>query len=206
MGESAIATMADLFSMRVIQKNLVYVIGIPQKYADENILRRNEFFGQFGSIKKIIVNRRSGLLEHKTVDSRSIEATASAYITFASVYEARWCIHEIDESLLDAKVIRCTYGTTKYCSFYLKGVPCQNNECMYLHVAKPACDVLTKEELVGTKHRLHDFDPKNKNAERLGHRQQFGFVDELLRCKHDVVYNPPKNILFKPMDFSRMNE
>ena len=40
---------------RVIQKNLVYVIGIPYKYANPSVLKSEEFFGQFGEIKKLVV-------------------------------------------------------------------------------------------------------------------------------------------------------
>jgi CCR4-NOT transcription complex subunit 4 len=186
----------------VIQKNLVYIIGISQKYADDALLRRHEFFGQFGSIKKIIINKRAAMPECRTIDPKSLESTASAYITFSSANEARWCIQEVDESILDGKVLRCTYGTTKYCSFYLKNVPCQNNDCMYLHTSKPSKDILTKDELVSTKHKLHDFDCKNRNLERIGRKQRFEFLDELFQCKHDIIFSPPKNILFEPIDFS----
>lgn len=203
VSETCNPSLSDFFNIRVIQKNLVYVIGIVQKYADESVLRRHEFFSQFGSIKKIIINKRYTAPDVKNMDTKALEATASAYITFSSAFEARWCIQEVDESLLDGKILRCTYGTTKYCSFYLKGVPCQNNDCMYLHTSKPSRDVLTKEELVTTKHKLHDFESKNRNLERIGSRQKFEFVDELIQCKHDTVFNPPRNILFEPIDFSR---
>lgn len=187
------------FNIRVIQKNLVYVIGIAQKHAEESILRRYEFFGQFGTIRKIIVNRRAGLMDSK--DTKN-DLTASAYITFARDEEARWCIEEVDESVLDGHIVRCTYGTTKYCSFYLKNVPCQNNECMYLHECRSERDVLTKDELVGTKHKLHGFAPRNKNKERIGKRKDFKFLDELIPFKSRTDFRPPRQILFEPLDFS----
>ena len=42
----------DLQTVRVIQKNLVYVIGIPNDAADEAILRRSDMFGQYGNLSK----------------------------------------------------------------------------------------------------------------------------------------------------------
>lgn len=98
----------DFNNIRIIQKSLVYIICIPQKYADEAVLSRKEFFGQFGYIKKIVVNKRASV----------IESTASAYITYNNEDEARLCIQEVDESVLDGIVLKCTYGTTKYCSFF----------------------------------------------------------------------------------------
>ncbi|KAI4292447.1 CCR4-NOT transcription complex subunit 4 [Pancytospora philotis] len=184
----------DFYNIRVIQKTLVYIIGIPQRFAEEATLRRHEFFGQFGAIKKIIINRRT--------DARPGESTASAYITYTTQFEAKWCIQEVDESLLDGRVLRCTYGTTKYCSFYLKNVPCQNNDCMYLHSCRPPKDVLTKDELVGTKHKLHEFECHNRNIERIGKKQRFEFLEELFKFKSHADYRPPKSIMFEPIDFS----
>jgi hypothetical protein len=31
------------------------------------------------------------------------------------------------------KVIKACFGTTKYCNAFLKGVPCNNPDCLYLH-------------------------------------------------------------------------
>lgn len=31
------------------------------------------------------------------------------------------------------KVIKACYGTTKYCNAFLKGVACNNSDCLYLH-------------------------------------------------------------------------
>lgn len=194
----------DFFNIRVMQKNLVYVIGIPQKYADEVILRKQEFFGQFGDIKKVIINKRNIINDHRFAENRISESTASAYITYSSEYEAKWCIQEVDESILEGKILRCTYGTTKYCSFYLKNVPCQNNDCMYLHECRPSRDILTKDELVSTKHKLHDFESKNKNLERIGKKKKFEFLDELIQFKTFKCFTPPKKITFEPKDFNEL--
>lgn len=205
----------DFFNIRVMQKNLVYVIGIPQKYAEESVLRRQEFFGQFGTIRKIIINKRSTPFEFqreikdfttpkdngKFNELRISESTASAYITYSSEFEAKWCIQEVDESILDGKVIRCTFGTTKYCSFYLKNIPCQNNDCMYLHECRYSKDILTKDELINTKHKLHDFECKNKNLERIGKKKRFDFLDDVFQCKTHTDFKPPRRILFEPVEF-----
>lgn len=180
----------DFNNIRIIQKSLVYIICIPQKYADEAVLSRKEFFGQFGYIKKIVVNKRASV----------IESTASAYITYNNEDEARLCIQEVDESVLDGKVLKCTYGTTKYCSFFLKGVPCQNNECMYLHDYRPQKDLLSKEEMGGSKHKLHGFDIKNRNKERIGKKYNFDIFNELFKYKSNKTYKAPEKIIFEPID------
>lgn len=42
-----------LHNYRVVQRNLVYVIGIPSFASSEDTLRKAEFFGQYGKIVKI---------------------------------------------------------------------------------------------------------------------------------------------------------
>ncbi|KAF5141696.1 transcriptional repressor [Vairimorpha ceranae] len=180
----------DFNNIRIIQKTLVYIICIPQKYADETILSRKEFFGQFGLIKKIVINKRASI----------VESTASAYITFNTEEEAKLCIQEVDESLLEGKVLKCTYGTTKYCSFFLKSVPCQNNECMYLHDFRPQKDLLSKEEMGSTKHKLHGFEVKNKNKERIGKKYNLDMFNDLFKFKSSKTYKAPEKILFEPID------
>ncbi|KAF9763947.1 CCR4-NOT transcription complex subunit 4 [Nosema granulosis] len=181
----------DHNNIRIIQKNLVYIICIPQRFAHDNILSRTEYFGQFGTIKKVVVNKRTSVAE----------GTASAYVTYSTAEEARLCIQEVDESLLDGKILKCTYGTTKYCSFFLKGVPCQNNDCMYLHEFRPQCDLLHKDEMGGSKHKLHDFEIKNKNKERIGKRCNFEIFTELFKYKSTKIFKAPEKIIFEPLDF-----
>mmetsp|Transcript_6621 Transcript_6621/g.11652 ORF Transcript_6621/g.11652 Transcript_6621/m.11652 type:complete len:102 (-) Transcript_6621:2741-3046(-) len=43
-------------NLRVVQRNLVYVISLSPELADEAKLSRYEYFGQYGSIKKCVVN------------------------------------------------------------------------------------------------------------------------------------------------------
>ena len=45
------------YNIRVISKKIVYLIGIPYQIADEEILIRKEYLGQYGSIHKLIVNK-----------------------------------------------------------------------------------------------------------------------------------------------------
>lgn len=142
-----------LAELRVIQKNLVYVIGISARIAHEHILKEPEYFGQFGKILKIVVNRRSGpQLEKISTDTTT--TSGSAYVTFARPEDAARAISYVDESVFDGRILRATYGTTKYCSFFLRATPCPNPGCMYLHEEGDVVDSYTKEELTGKMH-LH---------------------------------------------------
>ncbi|RDX78165.1 CCR4-NOT transcription complex subunit 4 [Mucuna pruriens] len=47
----------QLSSVRVIQRNLVYIVGLPLNLADEDLLQRREYFGQYGKVLKVSMSR-----------------------------------------------------------------------------------------------------------------------------------------------------
>ncbi|RKP15918.1 hypothetical protein ROZALSC1DRAFT_18185, partial [Rozella allomycis CSF55] len=128
--------------LRVIQKNLVYVIGLSTRVASEEILKQAEYFGQFGKIIKVVVNRKQVFSGTSTAGP-----SVSVYVTFAKKRDAALAIHTIDGSILDGRILRASFGTTKYCSFFLKNQTCPNPGCMYLHEQGEMCDSFTKEEM-----------------------------------------------------------
>lgn len=118
----------QLSNVRVLQKNLVYVLSLPPKLISEDTLRSNEFFGQYGKITKVVINRRNPTIQQPT-------ANTGVYITYTRKDEAARAIEAVDGSICDGRVIRATFGTTKYCSYYLKSQVCQNLGCQFLHEA-----------------------------------------------------------------------
>lgn len=42
---------------RVVQKNLVFVVGLSPRLCDAETLRRHEYFGKFGKIHKVVINQ-----------------------------------------------------------------------------------------------------------------------------------------------------
>lgn len=45
------------FYFRVVQKNLVFVVGLSKKLADTETLKKHEYFGKFGKIHKVVINQ-----------------------------------------------------------------------------------------------------------------------------------------------------
>ena len=45
-----------LSDVRVVQKNLVFIVGLSQRLADVEILKKSEYFGKFGKILKVVIN------------------------------------------------------------------------------------------------------------------------------------------------------
>lgn len=170
-----------LCEFRVIQRNLVYVIGISARIAHENILKEAEYFGQYGRIVKIVVNRRNlaAMGTTQTVGNGGATScttagpSASAYITFVRKEDAARAIGGVDGSVFDGRVLRATYGTTKYCSFFLRGMACTNTGCMYLHEEGEHVDSFTKDELTAGKMHMHSYILEKAEAAGM---KQFGVL------------------------------
>lgn len=142
--ELEIASKKHLAGLRVVQKNLVYVTGLNPPCPAEDlhlVLRLDKYFGQYGRISKIVVNRKAPAAHGQ---SHSIVV----YVTFTRKEDALRCILELDGSLCDGRVLRAAHGTTKYCLLYLRGHPCPNPNCMFLHEPGEEADLYTRKDLL----------------------------------------------------------
>lgn len=118
----------NLAGVRVKQQNLVYVIGLIPSIKDEQALlqtlRGPEYFGQYGEIEKIVVSKAKPGAPNQGI---------GVYVTYARKEDAALCINTVDGSLNGDRVLRAQFGTTKYCSAYLRGETCTNKNCSFLH-------------------------------------------------------------------------
>jgi CCR4-NOT transcription complex subunit 4 len=105
----------------------------------KQILSRPEYFGQYGKILKMVVNK------DKPFNPRGLNGpTYSAYITFSNDREASLAILAIDGFTLQDNIIKSSYGTTKYCTFFMRDQVCNNSDCLYLHARANIADIITK--------------------------------------------------------------
>lgn len=145
--EMAYNSKKQLSSMRVIQKNLVYVIGVnaPAQAVNQvtglvnsaemvQILKSDKYFGKYGKVVKLVVNKLSS----------SINSSFGVYVTYSKKGEAAECISQLDGAFLDGKSVKAAYGTTKYCSSYLREQTCPNPNCMFLHEPSDEADLFQK--------------------------------------------------------------
>jgi CCR4-NOT transcription complex subunit 4 len=45
-----------LLTFRIVQENLLYVIGIPMYLADEELLKSPSYFGKYGQVQRLRIN------------------------------------------------------------------------------------------------------------------------------------------------------
>ncbi|KAL9601486.1 MAG: hypothetical protein Q9179_002855 [Wetmoreana sp. 5 TL-2023] len=131
-----------LAGLRVVQKNLVYVVGMSRRTREEDllqVLRGDQYFGQYGKIKKIVVSKAK-----ENADGKS---SIGVYVTFARKEDAARCIAAVDGSQNGDQTLRAQYGTTKYCSAYLRNETCNNHQCMFLHEQGEDHDSFSRQDL-----------------------------------------------------------
>lgn len=131
-----------LAGLRVVQKNLVYVTGLTPTIREDRLLetlRGNDYFGQYGKIIKIVVS--------KAKDTSHAQQSVGVYVTFARKEDAATCIAAVDGSPNGDRTLRAQYGTTKYCSAYLRNETCNNRNCMFLHEPGEENDSFTRQDL-----------------------------------------------------------
>uniref|UniRef100_A0A8D9FIE7 CCR4-NOT transcription complex subunit 4 n=1 Tax=Cacopsylla melanoneura TaxID=428564 RepID=A0A8D9FIE7_9HEMI len=140
-----------LANVRVVQRNLVFVVGLPMRLADAEILKKHEYFGKYGKIHKVVINQ-------STTYAGSQGPSASAYVTYQRAEDALRAIQSINNIVVDSRVIKTSLGTTKYCSHFMKNQSCPKSDCMYLHDLGDPEASFTKEAMQQGKHQ--EFEKK----------------------------------------------
>ncbi|KAH8117610.1 hypothetical protein DFH11DRAFT_1504882 [Phellopilus nigrolimitatus] len=151
-----------LVNVRVVQRNVVYVVGLGSRFAKEELiptLRSNEYFGQYGKITKILLVKRT--------PSGGQSPILGLYISYYRREDAARAIAAVDGTSSPSgggDVMRASYGTTKYCIAFLRGVSCTNHGCMDLHEWGDEKDCFTKEDLTTLKHTMKDTESRQRTG------------------------------------------
>jgi len=118
---------------------MIYVIGLNPELANEDTLQQFEYFGQFGQLQRVAV----------TIDksSRQTQASASAYITFEKQLDASLALLSVLSCDWGKPTLKASFGMTKYCSYFLAKMDCQNVDCAYFHGQANESDCILKVHL-----------------------------------------------------------
>ena len=159
---------SNLKHARILQKNLVYVIGLSLSLAREEVIRRADMFGKFGRVLRILINK-----SHPFNSDAPGGPSISAYVQYFRDSDASAAVRSMNNAVFDGREIRCAIATTKYCDVFVRNVGspnpaaahyCGNQNCMYYHSLAPE-DTFTREEVLarqlGPPPPAHLFLPPN---------------------------------------------
>ena len=168
---------------RIIKKNLIHVHGFPKSLAKLDILKSYEYFGQYGTILNSILLKK--------VNSNTNKITSSVYITFSNEKEAAIAILCVDSLMMEGKIIRAFYGTTKYCNYFLNSTSCPNrNKCLFLH------ELITDEDIIINNDTKFSYDDHLNLAKK---------ILNLYNIKNFRYQNNIKSV-FPPISFINLSE
>ena len=110
---SSIEKAESLKKLRIIKQNLIHIHGLPKNLVNIEILKSKEYFGQYGTIKNVVLSKKINLESRKEI--------YSVYITYENKIEAAWAILCVDSLFIYGKIIQVVFGTTRFCL-------CRNSE------------------------------------------------------------------------------
>jgi len=177
----------SLSKIRIIKKNLVHAHGFPSNLTDIKKLSQVEYFGQYGVIKKILLSSKTNTGTNKK--------TYSVYVTYSNEVEASLAILSVDSLLIEGKLIRAFFGTTKYCNNFLNSKLCPNEEkCMFLHKLIEDKDIIIDSDTLFSYNEHLNLAKKIINFSNPESRK---IITNLVRIK---------NTVFPNIDFIFLNE
>lgn len=181
-GEDSLAT------TRIIQRSMLYVTGLPIAVAQEDVLTSARYYGKFGRILKIALNRRQIGPPTRTYGSSAGSSSYSAHITFKRQSDCTTAIMCTNGTLLNNNLIKATNGTTKYCAAYLRGQLCSLNKCGYLHEPAKREDIITREQLIA-------LDKKCETDNPAPFPLTTSLSEAIAACKAHLIANPQRALL-----------
>ena len=188
----------ELADARIITKNLVYIIGLSSSLADKIKLNKYEYLGQYGTIIKIVVNK------NKAYNQNNIYGPSySAYVTYSKPSEASIAILSLDNIKIDNHVIRASFGTTKYCSYYLKGIECNNKECLFLHKKADENDIIKRGDLTSNK---IIFAKQHEYAEKIADIYNPEVKKKIMKIKRAKTIFPSPDTIYKNLEPNERNK
>ncbi|XP_054717684.1 CCR4-NOT transcription complex subunit 4-like isoform X2 [Uloborus diversus] len=163
----------QLANVRILQKNLVFVVGLPQGL-DSDVERKQKIFQPFEGVGPILKSS----LNDKTSYAGAQGPSACAYIVYQKSEDAVKAIKQYSNFKIEGRTLKVSLGTTKYCCNFLKNMPCHNKECMYLHELANDDACFTKEEIHAGKHLEYEAKlmekilPSSSNSKSNSTRQE----------------------------------
>ncbi|KIM28829.1 hypothetical protein M408DRAFT_329269 [Serendipita vermifera MAFF 305830] len=151
--------------VRIVQRNVVYVVGLGPRYAKEetiSVLRSSDYFGRYGKISRVQLQKRTPPGAETPV--------VGLYITYVRREDAERALQAIDGSPSPSgggEVMRASPGTAKYCTSFLRNVSCTNNNCLDAHEWGEPDDCFTREELATLKHTIKDTEKPKVSSKKV---------------------------------------
>ena len=169
-------SLSKLQQFRMVIPNLLYVIGIPKKYGQENTVRMNKFFGQYGKITRVLIN-------NQTKDYYEQQGQCAVYIWYESIESVAIALKCLNGLRIGQGTLKCSFGTSKYCMNFLKEAHCDskldgNQSCPFIHKIERRRDKVIQDDFefkdwVQQQDKIVENFMAKMNLRQLGSKNEF---------------------------------
>ena len=147
---------------------------------NEHIFQHQNFIRNQQNLIKTI--KRKSKKEKENIPFPDNKKVYSAYITYSNETEAACAILCVDSLLIEGKIIRAFFGTTKYCSYFLNNQICQNSDkCMFLHQLQDEHINLAKKIIQYSNPKIRDLFLKKEKPKKI----IFPFLDFIFESEEE---------------------
>lgn len=113
----------NINNLRILETDLVYIVGIPYEQSDFEVLRSKDNIGYYGKITEY----------HMVKSPIGITNTSALFLRFDNKLEATFAILAFTIYMSKNTGIKAFYGTNKYCSYFIGKRTCPNKKCLFMH-------------------------------------------------------------------------
>ncbi|XP_037931947.1 CCR4-NOT transcription complex subunit 4-like [Teleopsis dalmanni] len=163
----------NLAELRILQKNLVFVVGLPPRLTNPEILKKPEFFGKYGQVERIVINPNTRYMGTQS-------QTAAVYVTYTHADDALKAIQCTNNLDIDGWLIRSNLGLTKYCHHFVRNEQCVKKDCSFLHSLAATELTFTKEDIHQKKH--YEIEKKFHEILEAETRASENYLDQPKKC------------------------
>ena len=115
----------DLLKIRMQQRDICYVAGLPKSICNRQILASKKWFGQFGKIRDITITDNQNCIRTNWM---------CVHIKYFENIAAAKAVKIMNHKKLDdGRVLEANYGTQRYCEFFINNKKCHKNNCPFRH-------------------------------------------------------------------------
>eukprot|EP01084_Bolivina_argentea_P058139 106166_1 len=115
----------DLLRIRMQQRDICYVAGLPKSICTRAILGSKKWFGQFGKIRDITITDNQNCIRTNWM---------CVHIKYFENISALRAVQVMNHKKLDdGRVLEANYGTQRYCEFFINNKKCHKSNCPFRH-------------------------------------------------------------------------
>lgn len=139
----------QLLNYRVVERNMIYVTGLPIEFLDETLIRTEQFFGQYGKVSSVVFG--------KPEPNNNVQ-NSSVFITYCSPLEACLAILSTNDFKVNGRKLKASFGMKRFCRIFFKEKKCFKKKCLFVHQLPQHCELVIQ------------FDDSSKQIQRVTQR------------------------------------